>query len=60
MSDTETESSTSDHFEDAEESVEVFVAPAPPPAPPPGHQGAGVPLVQATLPSPDIEGEGGE
>ena len=46
MSDSETESSTSDHFEDAEESVEAEMPP--PPAPPPG-----APVV--TLASPDIE-----
>ena len=52
MSDSETESSTSDHFEDAAESVEPLMPPppAPPPVPPPA-----APLVSTSLPSPDIE-----
>ena len=50
MSDTETESTTSDHFEDAEESVEVQPA-----APPASTITFTTPSLTATLPSPDIE-----
>ena len=50
MSDTETESTTSDHFEDAEESVEVQPA-----APLTSTITFTTPSLTATLPSPDIE-----